>query len=265
MTSTDALTAIFTRRSIRRFSPRPIDGHTQEILLRAAFAAPASENAQTRRFIVIAQRDRLDQLPALHPSAGPAREAPLAILLCCDTSASPQTVFWPQDCAAAAENLMLAARALGIGSLWCGIHPVEAREQAFMKAFGLPGYAVCPVSSPDADGLGTDDAAARLRAWRRRACVQRGGRFALAAALRAVSHAGFSSACPLPPETPVLAALGPMLDAAGAMGDWTLRSRFTFCPAVWAAAFRAGACAAAAEGRPFRWPRRRPDGCRPSP
>ncbi|WP_294558358.1 nitroreductase family protein [uncultured Mailhella sp.] len=139
MESTDALTAIFTRRSIRRFSPRPIDGHTQEILLRAAFAAPASENAQTRRFIVIAQRDRLDQLPALHPSAGPAREAPLAILLCCDTSASPQTVFWPQDCAAAAENLMLAARALGIGSLWCGIHPVEAREQAFMKAFGLPG------------------------------------------------------------------------------------------------------------------------------
>lgn len=139
MESTDALTAIFTRRSIRRFSPRPIDGHTQEILLRAAFAAPASENAQTRRFIVIAQRDRLDQLPALHPSAGPAREAPLAILLCCDTSASPQTVFWPQDCAAAAENLMLAARALGIGSLWCGIHPVEGREQAFMKAFGLPG------------------------------------------------------------------------------------------------------------------------------
>ena len=31
-----------------------------------------------------------------------------------------------------------------------------------------------------------------------------------------------------------------MLDAAGAMGDWTLRSQFTFCPAVWAAAFRAG-------------------------
>ena len=44
------------------------------------------------------------------------------------------------------------------------------------EAFGLPGYAVCPVSSPDADGLGTDDVAARLRTWRRRACVQRGGR-----------------------------------------------------------------------------------------
>ena len=91
------------------------------------------------------------------------------------------------------------------------------------EAFGLPGYAVCPVSSPDADGLGTDDVAARLRTWRRRACVQRGGRFALAAALRAVNHAGFSSACPLPPETPVLAALGPMLDAAGEPGLFPLR------------------------------------------
>lgn len=91
------------------------------------------------------------------------------------------------------------------------------------ETFGLPGYAVCPVSSPDADGLGTDDVAARLRTWRRRASVQRGGRFALAAALRAVNHAGFSSDCPLPPETPVLAALGPMLDAAGEPGLFPLR------------------------------------------
>ncbi len=139
METIDALTAIFTRRSIRRFSPRTIDEKTQNILLRAAFAAPAAENARTRHFIVISDRDVLDTLPSLHPSAGPAREAALAVLICCDTSAEPQTVFWPQDCAAAAQNIMLAARAVGIGSLWCGIHPVEAREQAFLDAFSLPG------------------------------------------------------------------------------------------------------------------------------
>ena len=38
-----------------------------------------------------------------------------------------------------------------------------------------------------------------------------------------MNHAGFSSACPLPPETPVLAALGPMLDAAGEPGLFPLR------------------------------------------
>ena len=145
MTSTDALTAIFTRRSIRRFSRRPIDVPTQRTLLRAAFAAPAAENAGTRRFLVIHDRDTLDTLPSLHPSAEPAREATLAILVCCDTSAEPQTTFWPQDCAVATQNIMLAARALGLGSLWCGIHPSEAREKAFISAFSMPGM-VRPVS-----------------------------------------------------------------------------------------------------------------------
>ena len=85
-------------------------------------------------------------------------------------------------------------------------------------AFGLAGYAVCPASPPDGDGLGSDAAAGRLRDWRRRGSVPRGGRFALVAALRAVADAGFSPALPLPPETPVLAALGPMLDVAAEPG-----------------------------------------------
>ncbi len=139
METSDALNIIFTRRSIRRFSPRPVEVQKQKILLRAAFAAPSAENSQTKRFIVITERDRLDALPALHPSAGPARDVPLAVIVCCDTSADPQTVFWPQDCAVATQNLMLAARALDLGALWCGIHPVEAREQAFISAFSLPG------------------------------------------------------------------------------------------------------------------------------
>lgn len=145
MESPDALATIFTRRSIRRFSPRPVESSLQKTLLRAAFAAPSAENAGTRRLIVITDRDTLDTLPSLHPSAGPAREAPLALLVCCDTAATPQTVYWPQDCAAATENVMLAARAMGLGSLWCGIHPLEAREQAFLSAFSLPGM-VRPVS-----------------------------------------------------------------------------------------------------------------------
>lgn len=85
-------------------------------------------------------------------------------------------------------------------------------------AWGLPGYAVCPVAPPDEDGLGQDDAAARLRAWRRRAYVARGGRFAVVAALRAVADAGFTEDQPLPSQTPLLAALGPMLDVAGEPG-----------------------------------------------
>lgn len=145
METPDALSTIFTRRSIRKFSPKPVEDRIQKILLRAAFVAPSAEDAQTRRIMVITDRDTLDELPSLHPSATPAREVPLAFLICCDTSAVPQTVFWPQDCAAATQNVMLAARAMGLGSLWCGIHPVEAREQAFIAAFSMPGM-IRPVS-----------------------------------------------------------------------------------------------------------------------
>ena len=139
MATSDALNVIFTRRSIRKFSSRPVKIQDQQRMLQAAFAAPSAENAQNKHIIIITERDSLDNLPALHPSAAPAREAPLAFLICCDTAATPQTAFWPQDCAAATQNVMLAARALGLGSLWCGIHPLESREQAFLSAFSLPG------------------------------------------------------------------------------------------------------------------------------
>ena len=145
METIDALTAIFTRRSIRKFASRPIENTVRHTLLRAAFAAPSAENARNIHILVITDRDRLDALPTLHPSAGPAKDAPMAFLICCDTSADPQTLYWPQDCAAATQNVMLAARAMGLGSLWCGIHPLDVREQAFISAFSLPGM-VRPVS-----------------------------------------------------------------------------------------------------------------------
>ena len=46
--------------------------------------------------------------------------------------------YWVQDCSAAMENLLLAARAKELASLWCGVHPVPEREQAFRELFNLP-------------------------------------------------------------------------------------------------------------------------------
>lgn len=138
MTADPLQYTIRTRRSIRRFSSDGISEGEARTLLEAAMSAPSSEDSRRWRFLVIRARDLLDALPGLHPSAGPAREAPLAILVCADVSL-PASLFWPQDCAAAVENILLSARGMGIGSLWCGIHPVEHREEAFSSFFGLPG------------------------------------------------------------------------------------------------------------------------------
>jgi len=138
METTDVFTALFTRRSVRKFSAVPIAAKEIRILLKAAMAAPSSENNHHRRYIVISDKEKLDLLADIHPSASPARQAAVAILVCADTAEKPQTLFWPQDCAASIENILLAGRALGIASLWCGIHPKEELEERFIQAFQLP-------------------------------------------------------------------------------------------------------------------------------
>ena len=135
----DTLETLFTRRSMRKFSSAPVSDTDLQTILRAGMAAPCAEDRQHRRYLVITDREQLENLSELHPSATPAAQAPLAILVCSDTAEGTQTLYWPQDCAAAIENMMLAARALGLGSLWCGIHPQADKEQAFISSFGMPG------------------------------------------------------------------------------------------------------------------------------
>ena len=121
----DALEVIHTRRSIRDFTDAPITDEALRRMLEAAMAAPSAGNAQPWRFIVIRDRECLQRIPDIHPYAGMATRAALAVLVCADVTAEKFPGFWVQDCSAATQNLMLAARALNIGTVWCGIHPVE--------------------------------------------------------------------------------------------------------------------------------------------
>ena len=57
------------------------------------------------------------------PNAAMAGKAPLAILVCGDLSLEESEGYWVVDCAAAVENMLLAAHALGLGAVWCGVYP----------------------------------------------------------------------------------------------------------------------------------------------
>ena len=141
----EALETIFTRRSIRSFSPQPVSPEQIDTLLRAAMCAPSACNQQPWHFVVITDRAALDAIPTIHPHAGMARQVPLAILVCADPRLETCPGYWPQDCSAATENILLAARALGLGSVWTGVYPGEDRIAAFRSFFGLPD-AVVPFS-----------------------------------------------------------------------------------------------------------------------
>ncbi|MFH1377413.1 MAG: nitroreductase family protein [Planctomycetota bacterium] len=136
----DAMQAIFTRRSIRNYiADKPVPDETVETLLKAAMAAPTAGNVQPWRFIVIRNREILENdIPRLHPNASFAKYASVAVLICGDTTNEQYAGYWVQDCSAAMENLLLAAHALGLGACWCGVHPREQRVAGFRALLDIP-------------------------------------------------------------------------------------------------------------------------------
>lgn len=135
----DALNFIYKRRSIRKFTDAPVEDALIEQLLRAAMAAPSAMNLNPWRFVVIRDPQRLERLRKALPFA--RMNAPTAISVCGDVRSLRRMVsenFWQQDCSAATENLLLAASALGLGAVWCGVTPIARLQKAVSAVLELP-------------------------------------------------------------------------------------------------------------------------------
>ena len=134
----DTIEAILTRRSIRRFINQPVEKGEIEKLLQAAMQAPSARNTQSWQFIVIDQREILYQIADFHPYAEMLRNAPLAIAVCADLEQEKSIEYCALNCAAATENILLAAWELGLGSVWLGIYPREKRMRDLSRLLNLP-------------------------------------------------------------------------------------------------------------------------------
>jgi len=134
----DALEAIFTRRSIRAYTSEPVSEEDLKVILEAAMNAPSASNRQPWQFIVVDDRSKLDAIMEVHPYSKMLAQAPMAIVVCGDTEVSSS--YWQQDCSAATENLLLAARALGLGTVWLGVYPREDRVNGISRIFQLPAH-----------------------------------------------------------------------------------------------------------------------------
>lgn len=134
----DALQAIHTRRSVRKYQDQPVPQEFVQKLLAAAMQAPSARNQQPWQFVVIDDRAMLAEIPEFMPNAAMAAEAPMAILICGDLGLEKSAGYWVVDCAASAQNMLLAAHALGLGAVWCGVYPREPRMEGLRRLVGLP-------------------------------------------------------------------------------------------------------------------------------
>lgn len=141
----DALEAIYTRRSVRKFTKGEVPREEIMKILRAGMSAPSAGDARPWQFIVITDRKTLSEIPGISPYGECAAKAPLAILVCGDLKLEKHKDYWVQDCAAASQNMLLAAHALGLGAVWTGAYPMENTMEGFRVLLSLPKH-VMPFS-----------------------------------------------------------------------------------------------------------------------
>ena len=139
-TENPVIKAIIERRSIRRYSGKPVDKREINLLLKSAMYAPSARNQQPWHFIVIDDRVLLGRIMKVHPYASMLSGASAAVLVCGDDTLELSKGYWSVDCAAATQNLLLAAHALGIGAVWLGVYPRQERQDGIGEIFELPAH-----------------------------------------------------------------------------------------------------------------------------
>ena len=133
----DAITVIHSRKSVRTYLDQPVTKDQLEILLRAGMAAPTAMDKRPWVFVAVTERAVLDTLFYASTYTKMLKKAAAAIIVCGDKRKAMSDV-WVQDCSAAAENILLAAEATGLGAVWCGIY-LNPEPTAYVKrVLGLP-------------------------------------------------------------------------------------------------------------------------------
>ncbi len=141
---------IAERKSVRKYLNKSVEEDKIDAMVKAGMAAPSGMDRPPWEFVVVTDREALDSMAAKLPYAKMLTNAPLAIVVCGDTTRSS---YWYLDCSAATQNVLLAAEALGLGAVWTAAYPYEDRIDVVRQNTGLPEnivpLCVIPIGYPD--------------------------------------------------------------------------------------------------------------------
>ncbi len=151
----DVFDAIRTRRSIRHFSNVPVEWEKVVRVLEAGSLAPSSGNVQNWRFIVVTDKDLRHKIAEACLEQSWITEAPVIIVVVADLARIKKLygergvkLYSIQNCAAAIQNMLLAAHALGLGACWVSAFEDEALSRILGIPSGVKPQAVIPLGYP---------------------------------------------------------------------------------------------------------------------
>lgn len=156
----DFLEVIEKRKSVRKYSERPVERELLDAIVRIAQTAPSSRNSKSSVFMIVEDRDMLDALSAMRDyGSGLLKGAQAAILVMGDET---KTDLWVDNCAISATFVQLAVTAMDLVSCWvhCNGRPCKKDEpdgvlapdyvrELFGLKDGLNPYCVIAIGYPE--------------------------------------------------------------------------------------------------------------------
>lgn len=134
----DALTALKTRHSVRSYTADPVSEEDLQLVLEAAMQAPSALNEQPWELVVIRNPETLEKVAEISKGAAFASKAPLAIMVCLNKGKEKISGIGIIDVNLCAENILLAAHALGLGAVYTGVYPSKELMKNFQDLLELP-------------------------------------------------------------------------------------------------------------------------------
>jgi len=148
----DLFEAIKSRRSIRAYKKENVSEKEVEKLIDAARWAPSAGNIQPWEFVIVRDAEIKQKLAMAALDQTFIEEAPVVIVVCADEAQSSLgygsrgvALYCIQDTAAAVQNILLAACALGLGACWIGAFREELARRALNVPINVRPVAIIPV------------------------------------------------------------------------------------------------------------------------
>ena len=146
----DLFDAINRRRSVREYLAEPVERQVLEKIVAAGVEAPSGCNGQFRQYVIVDNPVLMEQI---RPVSKALTGAMACIVILVHPKATPYGEFYVQDAAAAMENMLLAAVALGYGACWVE-GAVRRAEGQLRQLLGVPDdlrvWSLMPVGLPAA-------------------------------------------------------------------------------------------------------------------
>ena len=152
----DVFECIKTRRSIRRYLQSPVEWGKVGTVLEAGKAAPSAGNVQDWKFIVVTSPEQKKGIAHACMDQQWIATAPVIVVVLAEPDKQKRLyglrgegLYTVQDCAAAIQNMLLMAHALGLGSCWVGSFNEEALRRVMFIPEEIKPQAIVTLGYPD--------------------------------------------------------------------------------------------------------------------